>query len=120
MFFRILKRDLKRKKTMNFILLLFILLSSMFFASSANNLRAILGAVEHFIEVSNVPDLFVMALSQAGQDEIGDFIKQSKYVASYEIQDSITITDNGQIEILSRKEESADNPKYEQTNTLSV
>lgn len=120
MFFRILKRDLKRKKTMNFILLLFILLSSMFLASSANNLRAILGAVEHFIEVSNVPDLFVMALSQAGQDEIGDFIKQSKYVASYEIQDSITITDNGQIEILSRKEESADNPKYEQTNTLSV
>lgn len=120
MFFRILKRDLKRKKTMNFILLLFILLSSMFLASSANNLRAILGAVEHFIEVSNVPDLFVMALSQAGQDEIGDFIKQSKYVASYEIQDSIIITDNGQIEILSRKEESADNPKYEQTNTLSV
>lgn len=120
MFLRILKRDLKRKKTMNFILLLFIMLSSMFLASSANNLRAISGAVEHFIEISNVPDLFVLALAQENQDEIRDFVEQSKNVSAYEIQDTITITDNEQMEILSRKEEPQGELRYERTNTLSI
>lgn len=120
MFFRILKRDLKRKKTMNIILLLFIMLSSMFLAGSANNLRAILGAVEHFIEISKVPDLFVLALAQENQDEIGDFVAQSENVSAYEVQDTITITDNGQIEILSRKENPQDGLRYERTNTLSI
>ena len=34
MFLRILKKDLKRKKTMNCILLIFVLISAMFAASS--------------------------------------------------------------------------------------
>ena len=34
MFFRILKKDLKRKKTMNVILLLFVIMCSMFAAAS--------------------------------------------------------------------------------------
>ena len=38
MFFDILKRDLKRKKTMNVIILLFVILSVMFISSSMMNL----------------------------------------------------------------------------------
>ena len=38
MFWRILKKDLKRKKTMNIILLLFVVLCSMFAAASVNNI----------------------------------------------------------------------------------
>lgn len=56
MFFHILKKDLKRKKTMNLILLLFIILASMFLASSVNSLVAVNGAVEHFMKISKVPD----------------------------------------------------------------
>lgn len=38
MFWRVLKKDLKRKKTMNVILLLFVMLCSMFAAASINNI----------------------------------------------------------------------------------
>ena len=36
MYLRILKKDLKRKKTMNVILLIFVILAATFIASSAN------------------------------------------------------------------------------------
>ena len=37
MYLNILKKDLKRKKTMNMILLVFIILATMFVASGLNN-----------------------------------------------------------------------------------
>ncbi len=39
MFLRILKKDIKRKKNMNIILLIFVILAVTFMASSANNLN---------------------------------------------------------------------------------
>ena len=55
MFFRILKKDLKRKKTMNIILLLFVILCSMFAAASTNNVIAVTGGVEHYFNKAGVP-----------------------------------------------------------------
>ena len=80
MFFRILQRDLKRKKTMNFVLLLFIVLASMFFASSTNNLLAVNGAINHFMDISKVPDFFSVALSDGKEDEIQNFIGENELV----------------------------------------
>ncbi|MBO6307966.1 MAG: ABC transporter permease, partial [Oribacterium sp.] len=57
MFWRILKKDLKRKKTMNIILLLFVILCSMLAAASLNNIIAVTGGIEHFIEISDAPDV---------------------------------------------------------------
>lgn len=59
MFWRILKKDLKRKKTMNIILLLFVILCSMFAAASVNNIIAVTGGIEHYFDVSSVPDAVV-------------------------------------------------------------
>ena len=42
MFFRILKKDLKRKKVMNAILLSFILLATMFVASGISNVVSVM------------------------------------------------------------------------------
>ena len=69
---------------MNLILLLFILLASMFLASSVNNLAALTGAVDHFIEISNVPDLFVLALTDGQNDPIRDFLAKNENVKNYE------------------------------------
>ena len=41
MFLTILKKDLKRRKATNAILLVFIMLASMFFSSSVNNAAAV-------------------------------------------------------------------------------
>lgn len=59
MFFRILKKDLKRKKTMNIIMLLFIIISSMFAAASLNNIVAVTGGIDRYFEMAEVPDLIV-------------------------------------------------------------
>ena len=59
MFWRILKKDLKRKKTMNVIILLFVIICSTFASASINNIVAVTNGVDHFYEISNVPDLEV-------------------------------------------------------------
>ncbi len=63
MFWRILKKDLKRKKTMNIILLLFVILCSMFAAAAVNNIIAVTGGIEHYFDAANVPDLSVHILT---------------------------------------------------------
>lgn len=120
MFWRILKRDMKRKRTMNVILLLFILLASMFLSSSINNLTTITGTVNQFIEISKVPDLFLMALAQGEEDPVLDFLEKSESVRAYEEQDTLNIN-NDQVEILYREDEAqAEKKSYEKTNTLSL
>lgn len=118
MFFHILKRDLKRKKTMNIILLLFIMLATMFLASSVNNLQAVSGAVEHFMEISNVPDFFVLALVDGKEDKIQDFIEGNEQVSEYGIETGFNLT-NEQLTIEKCQKE-PDRTKYEKTNTLII
>ncbi|MBR1764794.1 MAG: FtsX-like permease family protein [Ruminococcus sp.] len=59
MFLRILKKDLRRRKTMNVILLLFVALSAMFASASVNNIIAVTGGIDHYFEISDVPDITV-------------------------------------------------------------
>ena len=59
MFFRILKKDLNRKKTMNIILLLFVILCSMFAAASVNNIIAVTGGIEHYFDQADLPEIVV-------------------------------------------------------------
>ena len=69
MFWRILKKDLKRKKTMNIILLLFIILCSMFAAAAVNNIIAVTGGIEHYFDMAGVPDVTVLTLGENDAEE---------------------------------------------------
>ena len=68
MFWRILKKDLKRKKTMNIILLLFVILCSMFAAAAVNNIIAVTGGIEHYFDAADVPDVTVLITNSRGND----------------------------------------------------
>lgn len=117
MFFRILKKDLKRKRTMNAILFLFIILAATFLASSVSNLIAITGAVDHFIGISKVPDYFFISILGQEEDAIANYLKGNETVKDYEVIDTFNIT-NDRISIV---EASADaTEKYERTNMLCV
>ena len=72
MFLRILKKDLKRKKTMNIILLLFIILCSMFAAASVNNIVAVTGGIEHYFDLADMPDA---TMSCIGAVDIEDKVR---------------------------------------------
>ena len=69
MFFRVLKKDLKRKKTMNIILLLFVILCSMFAAAAVNNIIAVTGGIEHYFDMAGVPDVTVLTLGENDAEE---------------------------------------------------
>ncbi len=73
MFWRILKKDLKRKKTMNIILLLFVILCSMFAAAAVNNIIAVTGGIEHYFDVAEVPDVTVMMM-HSEENDLGEKI----------------------------------------------
>ena len=114
MFLRILKKELKRKKTLNIILFLFIAMASMFLASSVSNLATVTGAIDYFMEISKVPDYFAISLLEGETDEIADYLKKSENVTEYEVIDCFNIV-NERIEILDSE---GGNQKYERTNTL--
>ena len=73
MFWRILKKDLKRKKTMNIILVLFVILCSMFAAAAVNNIIAVTGGIEHYFDAADVPDVTVLIMN-GGENDIEEKI----------------------------------------------
>ena len=92
MFFRILKRDLKRKRTMNIILLLFIILSSMFISSSVKNLVTVTGAVNDFFENAGVQDYFAGCISDGvSPADMGPVLKELKNVDTFQTEEQFAI-----------------------------
>lgn len=75
MYLNILKKDLKRKKAMNIILLVFIILASMFVSSSVNNILTVTTALEGYFEAAGVPDYFLATRGKAGDDSVGSTLE---------------------------------------------
>ena len=61
MFLRILKLDLKKKKGMNILLLLFIILASIFSASGLNNVVTVINGTDYYFDKAGVGDYVVIA-----------------------------------------------------------
>ena len=85
MYARILKRDLRRRKTMNMILLLFIFLVSMFISSSVNNILSISTAMDNYFEKAGVPDYWLAILDDVSKQNFEEFAKQEN--VSYRMED---------------------------------
>ena len=79
MYLRILKKDLKRKRTMNAIMLIFIILAAMFISSSANNLITIATALDDYFELAKVPDYWYATPYEGERDRFEDFAKDHGY-----------------------------------------
>ena len=72
MFFRILKKDLKRKKVMNIIILLFVTLSTLFVASSMNNIVTVVTGLDYFFDKAKLPDYTVMTMAEPEDSAFSD------------------------------------------------
>lgn len=93
MFYRILRKDLKRKKAVNFILFLFIVIATVFLSSSLNNIYAVSDATNYFLDKTNIPDVIIVGKQVEGKDEIGDWLSsEQKYVKSFAKQEAIMIS----------------------------
>lgn len=66
MWFGILKKDLRKQKSVNIILLLFITLSTIFLASSVSNICLVMNGLDTYMTYANVSDLMAVF---GGEDE---------------------------------------------------
>ncbi|MBQ8181716.1 MAG: ABC transporter permease [Ruminococcus sp.] len=94
MFFTILKKDLKRKKTMNVILLIFIILASTFVASSVNNIMSVTKAVDNYFESSGVPDYLLAVRGRDSSETISKTLSEVEGVTGYGCEEIILAEDD--------------------------
>ena len=92
MYLNILKKDLKRKRAMNLILLLFIILATMFVASSVNNVINVTTALDRYFEMANVPDYFVVAMNKNLAVDIDETVRSASAVDHYETEDILYLS----------------------------
>ncbi len=92
--FKILKRSLKSKKTINFILLVFIMLAAMFIAGSVNNLILITGGLDSYFEKACVDDYVIVGnLGGSRDNPLDAHLMMDEYLSNNEFVDDYTVDD---------------------------
>lgn len=92
MYLNILKKDLKRKKTMNIIVLLFVVLATMFVASSVNNIINVTTALDDYFEMANMPDYFLYTTNKNLAVDIDETLNSASAVDSYQVENVLYLT----------------------------
>ena len=113
MFLRILKKDLKRKKGINIILLIFMILAVMFVASSVNNILVVNNATDYCLEKGSVPDKYISIYED--NEELDNWLKSNSLVKDYSKNKAIIIS-KGDIKAFNGKE----GEKYSILNSIML
>ena len=95
MLFRILKKDLIRRKGVNFILFVFIALSTVFLSSSVNNILVITKAIDYCLDYANVPDATILVKGEDENERIESFMSEEKdLIKEYEYNQFLALQNN--------------------------
>lgn len=86
MFLRILKKDLIRKKTMNIILFLFIVLATMFVASGINNVVAVMNGTDYYLDKAGVGDYIILTMGDGAVGALDDMLETEEAIKSYRME----------------------------------
>ncbi len=86
MIFRILKNDLKRKKTMNIILFLFIILATMFVASGMNNVLTVMNGTDYYLDKAGVGDFIILTMSDRSVGCLNEMLETEPAVSDYRLE----------------------------------
>lgn len=87
MYRNILKKDIKRKKTMNIILLLFTILATVFVASGISNVINVVNGTEYFLDKAGIGDYVV--ITQDKNSNVKEIIEKSEDIESYRSEECI-------------------------------
>lgn len=88
----ILLKDLKRKKTMNIIILLFVILATMFVASSVNNIVTVMKGTEYYFEQAGLGNYVILTMGENVWGNLDNFLESEKAVKSYRMEDTIFVS----------------------------
>lgn len=111
MYRNILKKDLKRKKTMNFILLVFIILAVTLISAGVSNLISIATALEDYARQAGVWDYEVFISSEQSMEAMKRFAEEKDYITDYQL---------GEMLLLSRNEVKVNGKRIDYSNTIGA
>lgn len=92
MFLNILKKDIKRKKTMNVILLVFIILATMFISSSVNNIISVTTALDDYLDMADAPDYLMITMNKNLTVDIDETANSAEAVERYSIENQLFLS----------------------------
>lgn len=105
MYLNILKKDLKRKKAMNIILLVFITLATMFVASGLNNVFTVINGTDYYLDKAEIGDFVVITMGDDSRGHADGILEKADCVKSHKIetcifgsQDSVSQVDGSAVE----------------------
>ena len=105
MIFHILKNDLKRKKTMNIILFLFIILATMFVASGINNVITVMNGTDYYLDKAGVGDYIIITMGEGAVGALDEMLETEDAIEDYRLelvvfgsQSDITTVDGEEVE----------------------
>ncbi len=92
MFLRILKKDFKRKRTMNIILLLFVLMVVTFIGGSVKDLTILTGSLNRFLDRAGVKDFYIFLVeNEQSEADMKEWLANEERVEEYEYSDSVVV-----------------------------
>ncbi|MCI9191409.1 MAG: ABC transporter permease, partial [Lachnospiraceae bacterium] len=92
MYLRILKKDLKRKRAMNVILLVFIILASMFMSSGVSNIITVTTALDSYFEMADVPDYFAFCENKSFEQDICGTLEDASAIDEFRIEEFVSMS----------------------------
>lgn len=92
MFWRMLKKDLKRKRAMNVILLVFIILASMFMSSGVSNIITVTTALDSYFEMADVPDYFALCENKSSDQDICRTLENASAIDEFRIEEFVRMS----------------------------
>lgn len=96
MILRILKKDMKRRKSVNLILFLFITIASVFLSSSISNIMTVFPGVNYYLDYANVPDISFISMGVGATEPMEDWIEnEAPGVEEYGTNTIMMLSDKG-------------------------
>ena len=92
MFGRILKKDLKRNKTMNIILFLFVIIASVFFASGIYNFVVVTNGTDYMFEKAGLGDYQLISMGENAIGRTEETVKAIPEVKDYRIDEVVYLS----------------------------
>lgn len=87
MYLNILKKDLKRKRAMNVILLVFIILASMFVSSGVNNIINVTTALDGYFDMADVPDYIALTMNKDSAENMTEVLENASAIDELRIEE---------------------------------
>ena len=91
MFWDILRKDLKRKKTMNAILFIFVVLSACFVAAGLSNVVSVMSGTDYYFDKAGLGDYIVVTLGEENIDAVSDRLEGESYVTAVRTELALTV-----------------------------